>query len=242
MTKTTFGHLADSPSLTANDTYADYPVWTHTLALPPKALMGSTGTYELQYFLLAGHLASQLIGHFLKPDSTVLDLGCGCGKIARFLVHDRYVARYVGFDVLKLCVDWSNQHLAPATEGRFTFHHADLYNAEYNPHGTLQAQEFRFPAMDASIDLTFAGSLFTHLLEPDCRHYLRETARVLKPGGIAIISMHIEPPAGVRYSGNEARIDVDMDYFVELGNAAGLKLKERPGDLVGQEIVVFERA
>ena len=45
----------------------------------------------------------------------------------------------------------------------------------------------------------------------------------------------------MRYSGTEARIDVDVDYFVELAAAAGLELKERPGDLCGQEILVFER-
>lgn len=242
MTKTTFEHLAETPDLAASDTYADYPVWTHTLALPPQPLMGSTGTFELQYFLLAGHSAAQVISHFLKPDSTILDIGCGCGKIARFLVNDRGVARYIGFDVLKLCIDWSRQYLTPQTQGRFEFNHADLYNAMYNPHGTLQARDYRFPAVDDAIDLTFAGSLFTHLLEPDCRHYLRETARVLKLGGVAIISLHTGPATGMRYSGTEARIDVDVDYFVELAAAARLKLKERPGDLVGQEILVFERS
>jgi len=89
--------------------------------------------------------------------------------------------------------------------------------------------------------MAFATSLFTHLLESDAQHYLRETARVLKQGGLAFISLHIEPAAGTRYSGTEARIDVDADYFVELAGKAGLRLKERPGDLCGQEIVVLER-
>jgi SAM-dependent methyltransferase len=241
MTKATFEHLADSPDLAATSTFFDYPVWTHTLALPPKALMGSTGTFELQVFLLVGHSWAQVVSHFLKPDSTVLDIGCGCGKTARFLVNNRDVAHYIGFDVLKLSIDWSRHHLAPGSQGRFEFHHADLYNAEYNPHGALRAHEYRFPAGDATVDLAFAASLFTHLLEIDCQHYLRETARVLKPAGLAIVSLHIEPAAGLRYSGTEARIDVDADYFVNLAADAGLKLKERPGDLCGQETLVFER-
>ncbi len=242
MSKTTVEHLADTPTLAATSTYADYPVWKHTLALPPQPLMGSTGTFELPIFLLVGHSWAQVVSHFLKADSTVLDIGCGCGKTARFLVNNRDVAHYLGFDVLKLSIDWSRQYLTPGSQGRFEFHHADLYNAEYNPGGTLQARDYRFPAQDGTVDLAFAASLFTHLLEADCRHYLSETARTLKPGGLAVISLHIEPPAGMRYSGTEARIDVEVDYFVELAAAAGLKLKERPGDLCGQEILVFERA
>ena len=241
MRKTTFEHLADTPHLVAASTFSGYPVWAHTLALPPNALMGSTGTFELQVFLLVGHSWAQVVGHFLNPDSTVFDIGCGCGKTARFLVNNRDVARYIGFDVLKLSIDWSRHHLAPASHGRFEFHHADLNNQEYNPHGVLQAREYRFPAADGQVDLAFAASLFTHLLEADCMHYLHETARILKRGGLAIISLHIEPAAGARYSGTEARIDVEVGYFVELAAAAGLRLKARPGDLCGQETLVFER-
>ncbi|MEP7156186.1 MAG: class I SAM-dependent methyltransferase [Betaproteobacteria bacterium] len=241
MSKSTVEHLTDTPGLTAASTYADYPVWTHTLALPPQPLMGSTGTFELPIFLLVGHSWAQAVSHYLKPGSTVMDIGCGCGKTARFLVNNRDVAQYIGFDVLKLSIDWSTHHLTPGSDGRFRFHHADLYNAEYNPAGTLQSLDYRFPAADDTVDMTFAASLFTHLLESDAQHYLNETARVLKPGGLAFISLHIEPAAGMRYSGTEARIDVDVDYFVELGGRAGLKLKERPGDLCGQEIVVLEK-
>jgi hypothetical protein len=91
------------------------------------------------------------------------------------------------------------------------------------------------------VDVSFAGSLFTHLLEPDAAHYLRETARVLAPAGRAIVSLHIEPAAGFRYSGSEARIDVEPDYFLELATNAGLVLDERLGDLCGQEILVLRR-
>jgi len=242
MVKSTFEHLADYTDLSASATFADYPVWTHTLALPPKALMGSTGTFELSIFLLVGHSWAQFVSHYLRDGATVLDIGCGCGKTARFLFNNRDVARYIGFDVLEISIEWSRRHLALASAGRFEFHHADLYNAEYNPRGVHRACDYQFPAGDATVDLAFAASLFTHLLEMDCRHYLAETARVLKPGGIAIISVLINPPGGAPYSGTEARIDVDVEYFVRLAAAVGLKLRERPGDLCGTETLVFERS
>jgi hypothetical protein len=162
--------------------------------------------------------------------------------LARFLFNNRDVARYIGFDVLEISVEWSRRHLGTSSGGRFEFHHADLYNAEYNPSGVYQARDYRFPAGDATVDLAFAASLFTHLLEMDCRHYLAETVRVLKPGGIAIVSVLISPPAGARYSGTEARVDVDVEYFLGLATAAGLNLRERPGDLCGTETLVFERS
>lgn len=242
MRKTTFEHLADTPNLGPSSTFADYPIWRHTIALPPQQLMGTTGTFELPIFLLVGHSWAQLVSHFVRPNASVLDIGCGCGKTARFLINNNEISRYIGFDVLKLSIDWCSHHLTPSTRSRFQFFHADLYNAEYNPKGRLNASAYRFPVADSSVDVAFAASLFTHLLEADCQHYLRETARTLKPNGVTIISLHVEPEASMAYSGTEARIDVDIDYFIALAATAGLKLIERPGDLCGQEVLVFEPA
>ena len=64
--------------------------------------------------------------------------------------------------------------------------------------------------------MTICASLFTHLLEDDCRHYLAEISRVSKPRGLALISIHNEPPHGERFAGDESRIDIEEAYFVEL--------------------------
>lgn len=240
MRTTTFENLRDAGDLAAQ-TFPGYPVWTHTLPIPPPLLMGSTGTFELPLFLLVGHCWAQLVAHYLPDPARVLDIGCGCGKTARFLAQDPRIVDYLGFDVLQASTDWATRFLAPATGGRFRFEHADLRNGEYNPHGTLAAEAFRFAAADASVDVCFAASLYTHLVEAEAVHYLAETARVLAPGGRAIISLHIEPAAGQRYSGSEARIDVEPAYFLELAARVGLVLDERPGDLCGQEILVLRR-
>jgi len=242
MRTTTYDNLRHAGDLAAQ-TYPGYPVWTHTLPFPPPLLMGSTGTYELVNFLLAGHCGAQVLAHYLPAGraARVLDIGCGCGKTARFLAQDPRIADYLGFDVLRASTDWATRFLTPATDGRFRFEHADLANGEYNPVGAIAASDYRFPAGDASVDGSFRGWLFTHLLEPEAVHYLAETARVLAPDGRAIVSLHIEPAPGTRYSGSEARIDVEPAYFLELAAAVGLVLAERPGDLCGQEILVLRR-
>jgi len=73
----------------------------------------------------------------------------------------------------------------------FEFSWAPIYNAKYNPFGTISATGFRFPYEDASFDFAFATSLFTHIVRDEARHYLAETARVLKPGGSCLLTFFL---------------------------------------------------
>lgn len=204
-------------------------------------MMGSSGTHQLETYLVVGSAWWQVAGHYLPDQASVLDIGCGCAKVARFLAADPRVARYVGFDPIASCIAWNQRFVAPRSRGRFEFLHVDLYSAEYNPRGALRADQFRFPAEDASIDVAIASSLFTHLLEADARHYLEEAARCLRASGRLILSLHTEPPAGLRYAGDEARIDVEPGYFLELADHAGLTLVEDLGSLCGQHALVLGR-
>ncbi|WP_350337286.1 class I SAM-dependent methyltransferase [Mycobacterium tuberculosis] len=63
------------------------------------------------------------------------------------------------------------------------FEVSDIYNSLYNPKGKYQSLDFRFPYPDASFDVVFLTSVFTHMFPPDVEHYLDEISRVLKPGG-----------------------------------------------------------
>jgi len=239
--KTTFQHIDEAGDLSAQ-TYGDWPIWTHTIPFPTPVMMGTSGTHQLETYLVVGSAWWQVAGHFLPDNANVLDIGCGCAKTARFLATDPRVANYVGFDPIASVIAWDNRFVAPRAKGNFRFIHVDLYSAEYNPHGTVQPQDFRFPADDASIDVAIAASLFTHLLEPDAKHYLRESARVLNRNGRLILSIHDEPPEGIDYAGDEARIDVRLRYFLQLAAECGLRLVEDLDSLCGQHALVFGRA
>lgn len=236
--KTTFEHLDEAGDLSAQ-TFGDWPIWMHTIPFPTPLMMGSSGTHQLETYLVVGSAWWQVAGHYLPDHASVLDIGCGCAKVARFLAADPRVARYIGFDPIASCIAWNQRFVAPRSRGRFEFLHVDLHSAEYNPHGRLRADRFRFPAEDASIDVAIASSLFTHLLEADALHYLRESARTLRPAGRLILSLHTEPPPGLSYAGDEARIDVDLDYFLQIAGSAGLSLVEDLGSLCGQHAVVL---
>lgn len=222
-------------------TYPGYGRWDHVVPLPPLALIQSTGPESLEVFLVVGDAWYQTVSRYLPAGATVLDVGCGCGKLARFLVAHPHVERYVGFDPIRENIDWARAHIEPLAADRFTFLHYDLYSRVYNRAGTMRASELVFPTEDDVVDLVVAASVFTHLLEDDAIHYLNETARVLAPRGVAVVSLHTSPPSGEAYAGDEARIDVDLDYFEQLAARCRLR-SQRLGELCGQEAVLLRPA
>jgi SAM-dependent methyltransferase len=119
----------------------------------------------------------------LQADDSVLDIGCGIGRtalaLAKFLAPS---GRYAGFDVIKFAIDWCQRHIAGA-RGGFAFVHADIYNKFYNPGGGVEADEYQFPFRAGEFSFALATSLFTHVLPSTASHYLRETGRVVSPGG-----------------------------------------------------------
>ncbi len=201
--------------------------------------MWSTGGASIENFLVLADAWARLVNHFTPENATVLDIGCGCGRTARCLINNRWIRKYIGFDVVETSIKWCQKFLEPPWQGAAKFYWFDLYSAEYNPTAAMKAEELRFPADDRCVDVVFAASLFTHLLEPDARHYLKEIGRVLSKRGTAILSIHNNPAPGARFGGNETRIDIDSDYFAELASAAGLRESERIDDFGGQQIFIF---
>ncbi len=126
--------------------------------------------------------------HFVKhgalsPASQVLDVGCGFGRLAvpltTYLNED---GGYEGMDIVPEAIEWATQNIS-SRYPNFHFMLSDIYNAEYNPQGRLEASEYRFLYDDDTFDLVIANSVFTHLLPAETEQYISEIARVLKKGG-----------------------------------------------------------
>jgi len=131
------------------------------------------------------------IGHAgITPESKVLDVGCGCGKIARPLA--RFLSdggEYHGIDITHAAIDWCRQ--AYESVSNFHFHLADIASSRYNLTGRVSAENFHFPFDDHKFDFIFLGSVFTHMLPGEVGNYLSEISRVLKPEGKCLATFFI---------------------------------------------------
>jgi SAM-dependent methyltransferase len=142
------------------------------------------------YLRLTESLPQELLSRGLQPHHRVLDVGCGLGPLAVGLIHHLTRGSYDGFDVHAEAVAWCRRTIAPRYP-RFRFRHVDLLNTTYNPRGKLQAAVYRFPYDDDEFDIALLSSICTHLPRTETAHYLREVARVLKPGGRCVAGFYL---------------------------------------------------
>lgn len=210
-----------------------------TLPLPVARMREGTSIADLGKWMVLGETFAHMAARIAPVGQPrYVDIGCGCGKMARFLTLDRGCS-YLGIDIHKAAIDWSNE--AFADQPRFDFVHLDVDSPIANPDGVLDPATVRLPCEDGQADVVLCGSLFTHLTEPVFIHYMEEIERLLSPVGRALISIHNEPADG-RFSGDVPRIDISEAYFREIVEASGLVVVERIGFWLGQIVFVIGRA
>lgn len=219
--------------------HRDCVMSTAAIPLPPASLMQLVGAPNAENFLYVGDQWSQVIAREIMPASRVLDIGCGCGRTARFFLYHPYVIEYIGVDIIPDLVHWCNVHLRPASTRRMLFTLMDIRSETYNPNGAVAAESATFPFDEASFDFLFAASLFTHLEEAGARRYLSEARRCATQNGRFLVSIHIEPATGLQASGNTNRADYDVRYFETMASDAGWILASRIGEIAGQEGLVL---
>jgi len=154
--------------------------------IPPLKLRKKVGTYADRVYQAKGERILQFLieNCNLQPHETILDVGCGCGRVAVPLTS--YIdssGRYEGFDVDPSLIDWCKNHIT-AQFPNFRFRRVNILNGSYNPKGRVKAADYAFPYPEAHFHIACANAVFSHMLAPAVNRYFREIRRVLKPGGI----------------------------------------------------------
>ncbi|HOZ29461.1 MAG TPA: class I SAM-dependent methyltransferase [Bacteroidales bacterium] len=118
----------------------------------------------------------------IRNNSSVLDIGCGIGRIARpfayFLTKD---GKYNGFDIIDYGTNWCKKSYKKFPN--FSFACYPLKNDLYNLIADKTADEFVFPYDKNDFDLVILISVFTHMQKTEVINYLNQIYSVLRPGG-----------------------------------------------------------
>lgn len=181
------------------------------LPAPPARLrVRVAGTADLDWFLEGGRLGEESIRSALARQDTapeqlgaLLDFGCGCGRVTRRWLGLRDVD-VAGSDTNEDAVEWCRRSLP---------------FARFEVNGLAPPLVFD----DESFDLVYSLSVFTHLPEELQLVWMRELHRVLRPGGLLLLTTHglayaerLSPEERARFESGEV--------VVRWGDVAGSNL------------------
>ena len=142
---------------------------------------------------VAIHFTELLADHAsLSADMTVLDIGCGCGRIATALTqHIGPNGRFYGVDLVSELTDFATRWIT-SRYPNFTFMIHDQDNSSYNRYKSRGSSPVissiieHFPPI--SVDRVISTSLFTHLDTKMADNVLKSISHVLKSDGCALIT------------------------------------------------------
>lgn len=138
------------------------------------------GAFDLASFIRVGQRDCQDICSILEKNNlsiggfnSLLEFGCGCGRVLRHIRKLSANAEIFGTDIDPEGIAWCQDNIKPAT---FTV----------NPFTPPSAFS------DGQFDFVFAISVFTHLDEELQNVWLAELKRIVRPGGILLLTVHGE--------------------------------------------------
>jgi SAM-dependent methyltransferase len=142
----------------------------------PEQLQRTQGNTSLARYLAYGltvvmrmeWILDRYFDRSIEDIGTVLDWGVGCGRIARHISNR--CSEFIGLDIDQENVAWCGDNLP----GRYE-------TCDLMPPTLLRSD---------SVDLAYGISVFTHLTHEAAVAWRDELTRVLRPGGICIVTVH----------------------------------------------------
>jgi hypothetical protein len=114
--------------------------------IPSPSLMKQEGVEILEEWLRWAEEWSMVLKIYGKitKNSSVLEIGCGLGRIAFPLRHVLLNRYYEGFEICCNKIDFLQENFQPAYPN-FNFKWANIKNTHYNPNGDIEAVDYCFP-------------------------------------------------------------------------------------------------
>lgn len=190
----------------------------------------------------ANHWVHWLSRSYCNFKSDIVEIGCGCGRIARTLNEPWFEGTFVGVDIDPEMIEWCRAYFSP---GRFRFvlspHRSKTYSNGVD--ACSNNQQLRF-AIDEpnSKDFVYSTSLLTHLLEQELTYYIDTAYELLRPRGTMLMTFFCPEHLvlGDRWTfkhriGNafvenqvypEAAVGYSEDYIRSITRAAGFSQVE----------------
>ena len=139
------------------------------------ASVGAAGEHTLReawrFWLEIRHYAEAL-GVGVDRSATILDFGCGWGRILRFFMRDVAPANLWGVDVDPQMIEICRSTFSGSKLGECNFETVPPNGPTAFGNGTF--------------DVVYAYSVFSHLAETTHLRWVGEITRVLKPGGLLV--------------------------------------------------------
>jgi SAM-dependent methyltransferase len=132
-----------------------------------RALFLETGKRSFDDF----EAALAAVGDGLAKHERILEFGCGCGRVMRWMGDLGRASTLVGTDIDARAVEWAS---------------ANLPFARFDVNEGLPPTRYG----DGEFDLILNHSVFTHLDATYQDQWLGELQRITAPGGVLVLSIH----------------------------------------------------
>lgn len=109
------------------------------------------------------------------PGGILLDLGCGYGRVAKYVLPQRTYAHYIGVD--------DSIEMLQIFERRYVTRQEE----QSTPLTLLKTSIEDLPLADASVDAVLTSAVWLHNPKDVVRRSIAEVRRVLKPGGKLLV-------------------------------------------------------
>lgn len=115
-------------------------------------------------------LAKLYGGKELYDFESILDWGCGYGRMARFFPPE-HRHKVTGADIDPINIEWAQKNMP---------------DIDFQVVKTTTPTQFK----EGQFDFIYGNSVFTHMIEEDQFAWLAELKRITRPGGIVAVTVH----------------------------------------------------